>query len=173
MAIDGKKEPVENLKDKLRSLFSPQSPQKKKDALPPKAHFSIWYFLMAFLLFSSLQQYFLSRKVETIPYSQFKQYIAEGTLSKVTIGPENITGTLTEKDKKPAQTIKGQGKTQGQDQEFITVRVNDPDLVKDLDERKVDYSGHYEGKFLSTVLSWVIPIESSYARRPHTGLCGG
>jgi cell division protease FtsH len=147
MPSDGKKEPQENLMDKLRSLFSPQDPQKKKNALPPKAHFSIWYFLLAFLLFSYLQQYFLSGKVETIPYSQFKQYIAEGALSKVTIGPENISGT-----------IKGQGKTQGKDQEFTTVRVNDPDLVKDLDDHKVDYSGHYESKFLSTVLSWVIPI---------------
>ena len=145
MPSDGKKDPLEDLKDKFRSFFGTQDPQKKKNALPPKAHFSIWYFLLAFLLFSYLQQYFLSGKVETIPYGQFKQYIAEGTLSKVTIGPENITGTLKEKDNKPAQ-------------EFTTIRVNDPDLVKDLDDHKVDYSGHYESKFLSTVLSWVIPI---------------
>jgi cell division protease FtsH len=147
MPSAGKKEPLEELKDKFRSFFGTQDPQKKKNALPPKAHFSIWYFLMAFLLFTSLQQYFFSSKVETIPYSQFKQYITEGILSKVTIGPENISGT-----------IKGQGKTPGQDQEFTTVRVNDPDLVKDLDEHKVDYSGHYESKLLSSILSWVIPI---------------
>ena len=147
MPSDGKKDPLEDLKDKFRSFFGTQDPQKKKNALPPKAHFSIWYFLMAFLLFTSLQQYFFSAKVETIPYSQFKQYIAEGTLSKVTIGPENINGT-----------IKGQGETPGQDQKFTTVRVNDPDLVKDLDEHKVDYSGHYESKLLSSILSWVIPI---------------
>jgi len=146
MPSDGKKEPLEDLKDKIRSFFGTQGPQKK-NALPPKAHFSIWYFLMAFLLFTYMQQYFFSGKVETIPYSEFKQYIAEGILSKVTIGPENINGT-----------IKGQGKTQGQDQEFTTIRVNDPDLVKDLDEHKVDYSGHYESKLLSSVLSWVIPI---------------
>jgi len=36
--------------------------------------------------------------------------------------------------------------------------VNDPDLVKDLDEHKVSYSGHYESKVLSSILSWVIPI---------------
>ena len=147
MPSNGKKEPVEILKDKFRSIFSPKDPQKKKNALPPKAHFSIWYFLMAFLLFSYLQQYFFSARVETIPYSQFKQYIAEGTLGKLTIGPENITGT-----------IKGQGKKPGQDQEFTTVRVNDSDLVKDLDDHKVSYSGHYESKFLSSILSWVIPI---------------
>jgi len=145
MPSDGKKDPLEDLKDKFRSFFGTQDPQKKKNALPPKAHFSIWYFLLAFLLFSYLQQYYFSGKVETIPYSQFKQYITEGILSKVTIGPENITGTLKEKDNKPAQA-------------FTTIRVNDPDLVKDLDEHKVDYSGHYESKFLGTVLSWVVPI---------------
>ena len=89
-----KKEPGENLIDKLRSIFNPKDPQKKKDALPPKAHFSIWYFLLAFLLFSYVQHSFISAKVETIPYSQFKQYMAEGTLGKLTIGPENIQGTL-------------------------------------------------------------------------------
>ena len=101
MPSNGKKELGGILKDKLRSTFSPKDPQKKKDALPPKAHFSIWYFLMAFILFSYLQQYFFSGKVETIPYSQFKQYIAEDTLSKLTIGPENIRGTLKGKGKKP------------------------------------------------------------------------
>ncbi len=76
------KEPGKNLQDKIRSFFGPPDPQKKKDAFPPKAHFSIWYFLIAFLLFSFLQQYYLSRKVETIPYSQFKQDLAEGHVNK-------------------------------------------------------------------------------------------
>jgi len=147
MPSNGKKEPGEILKDKLRSIFSPKDPRKNKNALPPKAHFSIWYFLMALLLFPYLQQYFFSTKVETIPYSQFKQYIAEGTLRKLTIGPENIRGTL-----------KGKGKKPGQDQAFTTVRVKDPDLVKDLDDYKVSYSGHYESKFLSSILSWIILI---------------
>jgi len=147
MPSNGKKEPAEILRDKFRSIFSPKDPQKKRNALPPKAHFSIWYFLMAVLLFSYFQQYFFSAKVETIPYSQFKQYLSEGTLGKLTIGPENIRGTL-----------KGQGKKPGQDQEFTTIRVNDPDLVKDLDDHKISYSGRYESKFLGSILSWIIPI---------------
>src|SRR4030042_4216442 len=145
MPSDGKKDPIEDLKDKIRSFFGPRHRQKKKDALPPKTHFSIWYFLMAFLLFTYLQQYFFSRKVETISYGQFKQDLAEGNVSKLTIGPENITGTLTGKEKKPGQ-------------KFITIRVDDPSLEKELDEHKVDYSGHYESKFLSSILSWVLPI---------------
>ena len=141
----GKKEPEENLADKVRSFFGLRNGQKNKNALPPKTHFSIWYFFIAVLLFTYLQQYLFSPKVETIPYSQFKQNLAEGAVGKLTIGPENITGTLKGKDKKP-------------DQRFVTIRVDDPSLVKELDERKIDYSGFYESKFLSTLLSWIIPI---------------
>jgi cell division protease FtsH len=145
MPPKGKKEPIGDLKDKLRSFFGPRDPQKKKDALPPKTHFSIWYFLIAFLLFTYLQQFYFARKVETIPYGQFKQAVAEDNVIKLTIGPENITGTLREKDKK-------------QSQEFTTIRVDDPNLVKELDEHKVYYSGRYESKFLSNILSWILPI---------------
>ena len=94
MPSDGNRDPQEILGDKFRSLFGPQDPRKKKNALPPRAHFSIWYFLLAFLIFSYLQQYFFSQRLETIPYSQFKQYLAEGEISQLAIGPANIIGTL-------------------------------------------------------------------------------
>jgi cell division protease FtsH len=136
------KDLLEKLTDKIRSFMGQHDPKKVKDAVPPKAQFSIWYALAAILLFTYLQQYFFSAKVETIPYSQFKQYIAEGKLAKLTIGPENINGTLAGQ---PGQA-------------FATIRVDDPDLVKELDERNVSYSGRYENKFLSSLLSWIIPL---------------
>jgi len=135
---------MEDLKIIFRSLFRPQGP-REKNALPPKAHFSIWYFLVAFLIFALIQQYVLFQKVETIPHSQFKQYVVEGKVVRLTIGPEDISGALKGKEKEPGQ-------------EFTTIRVNDPDLVKDLDARKVNYSGHYESKFWGGVLSWILPI---------------
>ena len=79
-------------------------------------------------------------KVETISYSQFKHYIAEGHIGKLIIGPENISRTLK------AEPVR----------KFTTIRVNDPDLVKDLDAHKVNYSGHYENKFLSDGTFWMI-----------------
>lgn len=142
MASNGNKDPIVNLKDKFRSIFGSNDHQKNKTGLPPKTRFSIWYFLLAMLFLSYLQPFFSSSKVETIPYSQFKQYIAGGVVDKIVIGPENIKGTLTGS---PVQ-------------EFTTVRVNDPDLVKDLDGRNVSYSGRYESKFLSSLLSWVLPL---------------
>ena len=145
MASDDKKSPLGELKDRVRSLFSSGDPQKKKGGLPPKTHFSIWYFVIAMFLITYLQQYLLAPKVETIPYGQFKQGLAAGGVSKLTIGPENITGTLKGKEQKP-------------DKEFSTVRVDDPGLVKELDELKIGYQGRYDSKLLGGILSWVLPI---------------
>ena len=117
-------ESQKNVMDRLRSWFSQQDPRKNKAGLPPKAHFSIWYFLMAILLFMYLQQYFFASKVETIPYSQFKQKVAEGAVRKLTIGPENISGTLKGGENKP-------------DRQFATVRVDDPSLVKELERKRI------------------------------------
>lgn len=140
-----KKEPEETLSGKIRSFFGLRDGERNKKGLPGKAHFSIWYFLVALLLFIYLQQYFFSPKVETISYSQFKQSLAENNVTTLVIGPENITGTRKGKDEKA-------------DQRFTAVRVDDPGLVKELDERKIDYSGFYESKFLGIVLSWLVPI---------------
>ncbi|MBI5897016.1 MAG: ATP-dependent metallopeptidase FtsH/Yme1/Tma family protein [Desulfobacterales bacterium] len=142
MAASGKKDPISNPMDKLRAFFGADDPSKNKGAPPSKTRFSLWYFLVVMLVFSYLQQYFFSAKVETIPYGQFKQHIAEGIIGQLIIGPENISGTLTGKP----------------DQKFTTVRVDDPGLVKELDERKVSYSGKYESKFLANLLSWILPL---------------
>jgi cell division protease FtsH len=139
------KKPQERLIDRIRASFQQQAPQNKKGGLPRKTHFSIWYFLMAMLLMMYLQQYLFSSKVETIPYSQFKQKIEDGSAGKLTIGPESISGTLKGKENKP-------------DQQFTTVRVDDPGLVKELDDGKVDYSGRYDSKLIGSILTWVLPL---------------
>ncbi len=138
------KDPLDNLKDKFLSFFGRHN-SRNKDALPPKAHFSIWYFLLATLFFLYLQQFVFNSNVETIPYSQFKQYVTEGGVTHLTLGPQSIAGTY-------------KGKSSAKDEQFTTVRVNDPGLVKELDEHKINYSGHYESKFLGSILSWIIPM---------------
>ena len=145
MPLHEEKKPGEKLKDRINSFFGFQTPQEKGKGLPSKAHFSIWYFLIVFLSIMLVQQYFLTPKVEMIPYGKFKQYLAKGQVNSITIGPETITGTI-------------KGKEGEKDQNFTTVRVADPNLVRELDEQKANYSGFYESKFWSTLLSWVIPI---------------
>ncbi len=142
MSSEGNNQPPEPLRDKLRSMVGLGPSQKDENSLPPKTHFSIWYVLLAMLLFSYLQPLIFSEKVETIPYSQFKQYLTEGKLSALTIGPDTIKATLTGP---PAKKV-------------TTIRVDDPGLVKELDERKVSYAGKYENKFLVGILSWIFPL---------------
>ena len=134
----------QNILDKLRSSF---------DSIPPKGdpgrrkfHFSFWYFLMALLALSLIHDYFMARQVNTIPYSEFKRYVAEGKVQKLSLKPQQITGTLSQDE---------QG---GKDKQFVTVRVDDPELVKLLDDKKIDYTGHYESKWLANLLSWIIPL---------------
>ena len=146
MAGDEGKNPSDIFKEKLSNLFGSGDPQqKKRSSLPPKAHFSIWYFVIVFLLITLVQNYFLAPKVETLTYSVFKQYAAEKQLGKITIGPQTITGVI-------------KGKEGLKEREFMTVRVDDPNLVKDLEDNKIDYSGVYQSAFLNNLLSWVIPI---------------
>ena len=146
MAADEEKTPTDIIKEKLNNLFgSRDSQQKKRSSLPPKAHFSIWYFVIVFLLITLVQNYFLAPKVETLTYSGFKQYVAEKQLGKIAIGPQTITGII-------------KGKEGEKEREFVTVRVEDPALVKDLEDHKIDYSGVYQSAFLNNLLSWVIPI---------------
>jgi cell division protease FtsH len=73
---------------------------------------------------------------------EFKQYVEQGIAGELIIGPENIKGTLAGSPKRA----------------FVTVRVDDPGLVKELDERKISYSGRHENRFLTSLLSWVLPL---------------
>jgi cell division protease FtsH len=137
---DKTKNPIEQ----FQSAWKQRKAGQKKETTPKKINFTLWYFIIAFILLISLQHYFFTRNVETITYSQFKKELAAGHISKVTIGTESINGTLTTEGQKP--------------QEFITVRVEDPDLVKELNNKNIDYSGRYENTWLSGVLTWIIPI---------------
>ena len=130
-----------NIFEKLRSSFGDIPP--KGDPGRRKFHFSFWYFLMALLALSLIHDYFMARQVNTIPYSEFKRYVVEGKIQKLSIKPQQITGTLPQDDKG------------GKDQQFVTVRVDDPELVKLLDEKKIDYTGHYESKWLASLVAWI------------------
>jgi cell division protease FtsH len=134
----------ESIFDKLGFSWSGMSP--KGDPGRKKMHFSFWYFLMALVAFSLIQDYIVARQTDTVPYSVFKQDVVAGKIKNLVLTPQRISGIIT-KD--------GQGR---KNWPFVTVRVKDPGLVKLLDAHKIKYTGHYESKWLSTLLSWIIPL---------------
>jgi cell division protease FtsH len=140
-----------------------------KKPLPPRAHFSIWYILAAFLIMFIFQTYVMAPKEEEIPYSRFKELVDNGQVKEVKIGPQIIMGTYEAKADVQAKTTvedKAKGKTPGEGKQkqvekpelFRTVRVDDTDLTKDLEGHGVKFSGEYQSNFLKGVLGWILPL---------------
>jgi cell division protease FtsH len=104
---------------------------------------AIWYILGFLLLLAIVQSYFMTGTVPSIPYSQFKDLVAQGKVSDLTIGQQTITGKMA--------TAKGQ-------EAFTTTRVEDPKLVEDLQSHNIKYTGEVENRWLPALLSWVVPL---------------
>ena len=83
--------------------------------------------------------------LEELPYSEFKTLLAAGNVTEVTVTRQSLLGKL-----KPEEGSK-------EPKLFTTVRVEDPDLVKELNVRNVKFTGMIESTFLRDIMWWVIP----------------
>ncbi len=81
--------------------------------------------------------------VDTIPYSEFEQLVAQGKVTEVAVGQDTIQGKL--KDKLPS------GKSA-----FVTARVDAP-LAEKLAAKGVVVTGVPSGGLFQTILSWIVP----------------
>lgn len=142
MSKDSNNKQANSFAEKFRNLFNRGDSLNKEEDASPKRPFNIWLFVIVVMLFAYLQSYFFSAQVEPIAYSEFKRNLVEGKVANLTIGPEDISGTLN-----------GSPNTQ-----FTTVRVDDPDLVKELDALKINYSGWHQNRFLTNLLTWIFPL---------------
>jgi len=128
-----------------------------------KVSFSLLYFFIALLFIILLQHYFLAREIITISYSEFKVLLKEGLVEDLQISKETIEGGLVEgahdrililRKEKDGQKIKHFKETKY----FSTVRIEDPDLVKELNEKGIRYTAKLEVTWVKTLLSWIIPL---------------
>ena len=108
-----------------------------------RTQISLGYILIALLLIFGLQFVLSRRNTSVILYSEFKQLLERGQVSEVVISPTDISGVLS----------RG-----GQTEAFSTTRVDDPQLVSQLQEKGVKYSGRQSNIFFGQVLSWILPI---------------
>jgi cell division protease FtsH len=112
----------------------------------------MWYVVGAFLLIVLLQMYFVAPREERVSYSRFKQLVRESRIKEVVIGPDFVMGVY-----------RGEEATEGREQRFKTVRVDDPDLVKELEAQGVQFSGQYQSPWLRGILGWVLPLVVLFA----------
>ena len=121
-----------------------ESGPNRPDPSQKKVRFSIWYFMAAMLLIFWLQSNMGGQKSEKVSYSEFKQLTREGKVENLVLGPEGISGNM--KDDK------------GLDKPFVTVRVEDPELVGQLEQKGIKFTGYAENKWLAAMVSWLLPL---------------
>ncbi len=129
-----------------------------------RQQFSIGYFFVALLLLFLLQTYLASPQVETINYSQFKALAKKGLVANLVVGEKAIHGEIKPegiKEALSAERLKALGDAVKDGKKaipFITVRVDDSELVPDLEKAGVAFKGEVVNDWLPTVLSWVVPV---------------
>ena len=162
-------------------------PPKIPNKMDKKVGFSIWYLITAFILLYLFQTLFMKKSIVEIPYSQFKQLLYNDKIKECTISADKVYGVATVGDsllaqlkaKIPGQQLRflekaekpaaGQQKTQTKstkakgpklhDIRFETVRVEDPDLVNELQKHGVEFKGVVDtGWWKNLLFGWILPI---------------
>lgn len=111
--------------------------------LSSKQSWTLAYAVVATLLLFWLQGVLQgSSTLETVPYSQFEQALADGRITEVAITDRHLIGQL----KEPT----------GSKTRWQTVRV-EPDLASRLQAYPVPYTRVVESTWLRDLMSWVLP----------------
>jgi cell division protease FtsH len=184
--------------------------------LPPIWRGVLWQIPFLLLLLWFWQDLFSGMRVMTIPYSQFKEYLAQGQVKDCDVEQDEILGTIAPKSEpapaakadeatkaapqappkkqavasKPAPAKEAQGKqapgkpTAEKDPnekataktnsvaaetnsdrspvtapfKFRTIRVEDPQLVDQLEAAHVEFKGVRPGLLSPLLWAWVLPI---------------
>ena len=120
------------------------SPLGRPPSRPMK--FSIWYLVIGLLALFVVFNFMGKPSLTTIPYSDFKQWLADGKIKRVSVQQEKIVGeakSLTDS----SQTVA-----------FETIRVEDKDLVKEMQEKGILFEGKVESVWMKGLLIWLIPL---------------
>jgi cell division protease FtsH len=117
--------------------------KKPAPYLNKKHQFNFSYFVLAFLVITALQIWLGGRNIAQIPYSEFQQLLTGGQVSEVVVSENRIEGKFS---------TPRNGKT------YFQTRRIEPAIAAELNAAGVEYTGATENTFLTTLLSWIIPM---------------
>jgi cell division protease FtsH len=140
-----------------------------------KTRFSVSYFISVLTIFLAIQWLFFppTRNIREITYNSFKAKIDSGKVSKVLILPDRIVGEL--KDAKGLDTSHSltigpssplrvrikQIEDQMQRQFYVNrlPHMEDPDLLKKMEQARVEVTGRVENNTVRNfILNWILPL---------------
>jgi cell division protease FtsH len=142
--------------------------------LDPQIRVWLVYFITTLIVLWVWQEVFRQVAVVTIPYSEFKAYVSRHEVTEATIQQDEIIGRIVPRAAPGEKTPEAAGKpgenevgvspspkqtpTQAQPFFFRTVRVEDPDLVNELQAAGVNYSGTRPSVLSQFLMAWVLPL---------------
>jgi cell division protease FtsH len=105
--------------------------------------------LIGFAALMLFQIYFQAEKVLQMPYSDFKKALHDGKVTEVTLTGDVIRGSVREANAQGKESLRP----------FVTVRVPDPDLVRELEGKNVKFTGVIQNTWLRDLFFvWILPI---------------
>lgn len=137
-----------------KKAFHFKPPQPEMEINKPKEqsrwqnpwNFSLIYFILMFAFFYFFQAS-LGEQRQTIPYSQFQEYLNNNQVAECVVSEKKITGTLKIQDAEGRQKL------------FSTVPLKDDALVEQLNKHGVKYSVHYNDNWLNNLIfGWILPM---------------
>jgi cell division protease FtsH len=87
-----------------------------------------------------------------VPYSEFKQAVREGRFKRVQIGPDVLRGYRTDVVGAPARNVDPAGTP------WTSNRVEDPELTRLLDEKKIEYEAIPGSALGESFWIWGLPL---------------
>jgi cell division protease FtsH len=147
--------------------MDPPNPPSKGNPKPkpPKWNSVIWYLPVMLLLLWFWQSAISQFSFRTIPYSDFKAYLARHEVVKCVVRDEDIQGEILPKQSTTPGTnsVSTTNSTATKPAEtkpilFRTIRVGDPKLVDELQAAGVQFRGERPSLVSQFLLSWIVPI---------------
>ncbi|MDR1903706.1 MAG: ATP-dependent zinc metalloprotease FtsH [Treponema sp.] len=122
--------------------------------------FSIIYILILIVGMSLFNYVFLNRVNPTIDYSEFKAKIRSGEIKRVELTDSYFTGYTSQYRQEGPRFPSVRSYTRVPESVYRTVPINDPDIIKLMEEKGIDYYAvSREGStVLNIIFSWVLPI---------------
>jgi len=135
--------------------------------------FSFWPILAMLVALWVWQAAFNQFTVRTIPYSEFRAHLARHEVVDAVVKQDEITGRVTPRAAPAANaevSVIGGPPRNGHAGatnataaatgpfQFRTVRIEDPELVKDLQSSGAQYDGERPNYLSQFLVSWVLPI---------------
>jgi cell division protease FtsH len=127
---------------------------------PTQQKFSIVYVILAFVGLLLLQALLFGPHTENLSYRDFKTLLKADKVEDLAIGERTITGRLKTEGLEgllPKEKIEELQRFGKGEHRFITVRVEDPPLISELEGSGIQFRGRMDSNWLGTLLSWILP----------------